>query len=76
VINIVPKNKCYKCEDRFVGCHATCLKYKEYIEELNRIKKLQEKDKISKAYCGRIKEIKIKTMLENNKYHRGSAHAH
>ena len=26
------KTCCYKCEDRELGCHSSCEKYKEYIE--------------------------------------------
>ena len=26
---------CYKCEERKVGCHATCERYKEWREWLN-----------------------------------------
>lgn len=26
-------NPCYKCEDRHVGCHSTCEKYKEFCKE-------------------------------------------
>lgn len=27
---------CYKCEQRKVGCHATCAEYKEYRKEKDR----------------------------------------
>ena len=30
IMNI--KTCCYKCEDRELGCHSSCEKYKEYIE--------------------------------------------
>ena len=25
-----PKAPCFKCEDRVIGCHSTCERYKEY----------------------------------------------
>ena len=27
IIRKIPKNDCYGCEDRKVGCHSTCEKY-------------------------------------------------
>lgn len=31
---------CYGCEDRKVGCHGTCLKYKEWKKEWEERKKM------------------------------------
>ncbi len=51
------KSYCLDCKERHNGCHATCYKYKEYKEELEKIKtniklsKLRPKRKIrSKFY--------------------------
>lgn len=37
---------CFKCEDRFVGCHSKCDKYKEFSgsRNVNRDVRLQEID--------------------------------
>ena len=37
---------CFKCEDRYVGCHSTCNKYKEFSDSrnVNRDVRLQEID--------------------------------
>ena len=32
-------NACYQCKDRFVGCHATCQRYKAFKEEVERNKR-------------------------------------
>lgn len=24
------QNSCYKCEFRYIGCHSTCVEYREY----------------------------------------------
>lgn len=41
------KSPCHKCEDRVVGCHGRCPKYKKYREEYD---KLNDKEKIAKLY--------------------------
>lgn len=42
---------CYKCLDRYVGCHSNCKKYKEYKEHLAYLKKCKEKyEKSQKIY--------------------------
>ena len=33
------KNPCYKCEERIVGCHSSCEKYKSFRIELEEEKK-------------------------------------
>lgn len=33
------RSACIDCTDRKVGCHATCDKYKEYVERGNAIKR-------------------------------------
>ena len=33
--NLDVTNACYKCEDRVVGCHSTCEKYKKYKKLMN-----------------------------------------
>lgn len=32
------KNYCYKCKDRVIGCHSNCIKYKQYVIELKKLK--------------------------------------
>lgn len=35
---------CYKCEDRFQGCHSVCPKYKEFVAERKRILAIKRKE--------------------------------
>lgn len=41
------KSPCYKCEDRKIGCHGFCEKYKEYRKKYD---DLNEKEKKSKMF--------------------------
>lgn len=36
---------CLNCKERYLGCHSNCLKYKQYKEELERVKELKEQMK-------------------------------
>lgn len=38
-------NSCKDCPDRHVGCHSTCIKYKEEKEAYERIKDREHKEK-------------------------------
>lgn len=38
-------NPCYECEDRAVGCHATCEKYINWRKEYDKLKKVYKKQK-------------------------------
>lgn len=38
------KNKCYKCENRCVGCHSKCKDYKEFKEALDVINNKKKED--------------------------------
>ena len=38
--------KCYKCENRCIGCHSTCESYKEYKKAKDVIKHRIEFDKL------------------------------
>lgn len=37
-------NCCYKCEERVIGCHATCKKYAKFVEKNEKIKDQRRKD--------------------------------
>lgn len=41
---------CYKCEERYIGCHGNCTKYKKNKEELEKKKAYLEIDKIFGDY--------------------------
>ena len=32
---------CYRCENRYLGCHSTCSQYKEFQTECEKIRKLR-----------------------------------
>lgn len=44
------KSNCYKCENRYVGCHSKCEKYKEYRKALDviniRRKEIKDNDRL------------------------------
>ena len=40
------KTPCKNCENRFVGCHNECNKYKEYRKEIEKIYEVLNKDKL------------------------------
>ena len=37
---------CYKCEDRYVGCHSKCEKYLEELEQIKEVKAKRLQDSI------------------------------
>lgn len=39
------KQGCYNCQERYVGCHITCSKYKHYRKQLEELKEKKENDK-------------------------------
>lgn len=38
---------CKNCQERSVGCHASCQKYKDWSDEQNRLKQLKYKEQNS-----------------------------
>lgn len=44
------KTPCMTCKHRELGCHGKCDDYKAYKEELDRIKKLKDKDEEINKY--------------------------
>lgn len=36
---------CYKCEERTLGCHSTCEKYKKAVEENEKLKQIIRNEK-------------------------------
>ena len=34
-----PKAPCYKCEDRFAGCHSRCIRYADWKAEVAKAQK-------------------------------------
>ena len=47
--NKTSSNPCFQCTDRKVGCHSTCSKYIEYVEENQKRKEAISKSKIADA---------------------------
>ena len=39
------KTPCRNCDNRKVGCHITCLSYKEFREKLEKANKKKQKDR-------------------------------
>lgn len=41
---------CFKCEERYQGCHASCVPYRTFCEELNEAKAKRHKYDIAKDF--------------------------
>lgn len=57
-------NACYNCTERFLGCHGTCVRYKEFRHDRDKIlreKYIQNKEK------DEIKRVRRKNMLGTHK---------
>lgn len=46
---------CKDCPERFVGCHSSCEKYKQYRSELDAFKAIRAADKDERAFASEIK---------------------
>lgn len=42
---MIKTNSCLNCQDRIIGCHQNCEKYKTYKKQLELIKHNKAKDK-------------------------------
>ena len=40
-----PIKSCYKCQDRHIGCHSKCKRYKQERAEYDRQKEIVKKEK-------------------------------
>ena len=46
---------CKDCPERFVGCHSSCERYKQYRSELDAFKAIRAADKDERAFASEIK---------------------
>ena len=46
---------CKDCLERFVGCHSSCAKYKQYRSELDAFKAIRAADKDERAFASEVK---------------------
>ena len=46
---------CKDCPERFIGCHSSCEKYRQYRSELDEIKAKRAADKDERAFASEIK---------------------
>ena len=49
---------CFKCKDRYVGCHTVCRDYAEFKNELSVVSIEKNKDLIIKEYVLAAKQVK------------------
>ena len=42
------------CNDRYLGCHSDCEKYKNFRDEIDRLHELKEKDRIQRSVQHRV----------------------
>ena len=62
---------CLNCQDREVGCHATCEKYHKEKAEHDRVMANKHKDNLFRSYASdRIGEFKEKA-AKNPRYYKG-----
>ena len=57
-------NACYNCTERFLGCHGTCVRYKAFRRDRDKIlheKYIQNKEK------DELKRVRRKNMLGTHK---------
>jgi len=40
------KSPCFKCKERFVGCHSKCERYKKYRSEYDKLNKKEKREKM------------------------------
>lgn len=63
------KISCYKCEERYIGCHGKCEKYKEFKKEIERRKKIEDVNRQWRIYSAeRASKTLIHTIKKNNFY--------
>lgn len=41
---------CKDCQDRKIGCHSSCIKYKEFHEEREEIREVKALERVSSTY--------------------------
>lgn len=62
VVDEKRKNCCYKCDDRKVGCHSCCKKYKKFKEKLDdekrEIAKERQYERINNGTWGYVRKWK------------------
>lgn len=46
---------CKDCPERFIGCHSSCERYKQYRSELDEFKAKRAADKDERAFASEIK---------------------
>lgn len=44
-MKMIPKSSCVNCQERYVGCHSVCDKYKEYRKKLDEFNEAVRKSK-------------------------------
>lgn len=66
------KRSCYKCEERYPGCHATCERYEQDDEELKLRKKRERVYQIVEGYIDKArhdsKDEKVKKRIRDSRY--------
>ena len=58
----MPKNSCWKCERRHVGCHITCEDYKNFNDEKERLRKEKQKDMLDDVLV--VERVREKARLQ------------
>lgn len=59
------KGPCYECEDRSVGCHSKCEKYKQWAEERREVNaKITKERNIDALVIGHV----VGTIRRNKKH--------
>lgn len=57
-------NACYKCTERFLGCHGTCIKYIEFRRNRDEI---LHQEWVQRKERDEVKRVRRKNMLGTHK---------
>jgi len=65
-----PRNSCYQCKDRHIGCHSNCERYREYRRKWDEAKaKRDEERKAAQETIERFTKAKdIKNKVRKGRY--------
>ena len=62
---------CYKCEERYIGCHAECERYSEEAKQNEAFRQQWAIVKCSAEYTGDMIRRNVEQKLRKDKYSKG-----
>ena len=58
------KSPCHNCENRKIGCHGSCDKYKEYRQKYDALNEKEKKDKMVTHGADHISRISFNNQIK------------